>query len=92
MRVFFNKSFFRAFSRLGRSEQEAVKSGMDSFMSALDGSRAFPQGLGLRHLRPSHFEIRAGLALRVLFSREKDVLTWLFVGNHDEIRKFLKRL
>ena len=92
MRVFYNKSFFRSFSKLDALEREAVKEAMDSFMASVEESLAISRGVGLKRLRRAYFEIRAGLALRVLFRREKDVMEWLFVGNHDEIGRFLKHM
>jgi hypothetical protein len=44
----------------------------------------------VRVLHPPVYELRATLALRVVFVRSKDALLVDFVGTHDEVRAFLK--
>ena len=48
------------------------------------------QGLGIRKLSPSFFEIRVGLDIRLVFQNQADCLLFLMVGNHDEVRRFLR--
>jgi hypothetical protein len=50
-------------------------------------------GLGFRKLLPSGlWELRVGLSLRALFKLEKEQATFVFVGNHDEVQRFLRGL
>jgi len=50
-------------------------------------------GLSLRKLHPDgYWEIRAGLSLRVLFRLDKDEAIFVFLGNHDEVKRFLSSL
>ena len=49
-----------------------------------------PTGLGLKPLRADCWEVRAGLADRIIFRRTGGLVEFLLVGNHDEIRQFLK--
>jgi hypothetical protein len=62
----------------------------------LETALARPQehtGLGLRKLNPSGiWEARAGLSLRALFRLEKDEVTFVFLGNHDDVKRFLSSL
>ena len=51
-----------------------------------------PFGIGLKSLKPGIWEARAGLADGILFRWRGDLVEFLFVGNHDEIRRFLKQL
>lgn len=55
------------------------------------GAPHLHSGLGIRRLRETLFECRAGLKLRLLFHSERGVLTFTGLGTHDEIRKLLKR-
>jgi hypothetical protein len=48
-------------------------------------------GLGIRQLRPGIYEARIGLARRVVFTRESDTLSVQFIGNHNEVRRWLQR-
>jgi hypothetical protein len=49
-------------------------------------------GLGIRKLRADLFECRVGLSLRVLFRSAPGALSVRFIGNHDEVQKYLRRL
>ena len=50
-------------------------------------------GVGLRKLHPSGiWEARVGLGLRMVFALEKDLLTLVRIGGHDEVRRFLREL
>ncbi|MCI0745582.1 MAG: hypothetical protein L0Y58_09275 [Verrucomicrobia subdivision 3 bacterium] len=48
------------------------------------------KGLGLRKLRDDWFEIRVGLKLRLIFENTPEALVFEFVGDHDEVKRFLK--
>ena len=50
-------------------------------------------GQGLRKLHPAGlWEARAGLSLRAIFRLDKDQAVFIFLGTHDEIKRFLKSL
>jgi mRNA-degrading endonuclease RelE of RelBE toxin-antitoxin system len=46
-----------------------------------------PAGLGLRKLRGDYWEIRCSLEKRVLFLLEKNILTFVIAGSHEDIRR-----
>jgi len=48
------------------------------------------RGIGLRKLRDDYYEIRLGLKLRLLFENTPDALIFEFVGDHDDVKNFLK--
>lgn len=62
---------------------------IDAFMLAMD-VRQIPAGFGLKKLGQDLWEFRTDLAYRVLFQWNKDSITFLFVGNHNEVHQFLK--
>lgn len=47
-------------------------------------------GIGLRLIGKRHFECRVGLALRLIFRREGDSLLFVFAGDHEEVRRYLR--
>ncbi len=47
-------------------------------------------GRGIRQLKPGLYECRSGLGLRLLFERSGDDLLFVFAGNHDEVKAYLK--
>ena len=48
------------------------------------------KGIGLRKLRDDYFEIRVGLKLRLIFENTSDALIFEFLGDHDDVKHFLK--
>lgn len=90
MRYEFKASFDRRFKKLAVSRQQKVYETIDAFMDYLDGEAGLPAGLGLKNWHSDYWEIRAGLKDRVLFEFT-DQIVFLFVGNHDEIKKFMRR-
>ncbi len=55
-----------------------------------EGNRP-PVGLGLKKLHPLLWEIRSSLQDRILFAWKKDLITFLVVGNHHDIKRFLRK-
>lgn len=47
-------------------------------------------GAGLRKLKGRWYEVRAELDTRLIFRDCEDCLSFEFMGNHDEVRRFLK--
>jgi hypothetical protein len=51
------------------------------------------RGRGLRKPHPSSiWEIRVGLSLRALFLPRHDEVIFVFLGTHDEVKRFLRGL
>ena len=48
------------------------------------------RGVGLRKLQDDWYEIRAGLKQRLIFEDTPPALVFEFLGNHDEVKRFLK--
>jgi len=47
-------------------------------------------GIGVQRLRQNLYECRAGLGLRLLFERHGEELLFVFAGNHDDVKAYLK--
>jgi len=91
VRYTFDSSFKRSLKRFDPLQQLELKRRVDLFLRALAADQ-LPAGFGLTKLRPLLWEMRSGLAQRVLFWRSKDEIRFTFVGSHDEVRRFLKHL
>ena len=52
-------------------------------------SRA-PFGLRMKKLGLATYEARVTGSLRILFIKEKDQITFALIGNHEEVRNYLK--
>ena len=44
----------------------------------------------MRKLRDDWHEIRVGLKLRLVFENKPDALVFEFLGDHDDVKRFLK--
>lgn len=88
--LYFN-SFLRLFKKLPTQQQNKIKKIISNFISCLQKKTHMPlKGIGLKKLTKDFWEIRVGLDLRVLFTIEQDTLSFVFVGTHDEIKRYLK--
>jgi len=54
------------------------------------GSPHAHTGGGVRKLKGRWYEARAGLERRLIFRECADCLSFEFMGNHDEVKRFLK--
>ncbi len=50
------------------------------------------KGTGLRKLSDHYFELRVDPKLRLVFEDTPSALVFEFMGNHDEVKRFLKDL
>ena len=89
MRFAFARSFRKSLKDFPAREKVSIQNHVDSFMLAMD-ARQVPSGFGLKKLGENLWELRTDLAVRVLFEWTGDTLTFLFTGNHNEVRQFLR--
>lgn len=90
MQYEFKRSFDHRFENLPLERRKKAYDAIDAFLSYLDGLAPLPAGLGLKNWKGDYWEIRSTLKDRILF-KFTDRITFLFVGNHDDIRSFMKR-
>ena len=83
-------SFDRSIRRLPPDRMLRVKEAVRQLVIFFE-SRQQPQGLGLKRLKKEFWEVRAGLSDRIIFRISGDLIEFVIVGNHDEIRRFLRR-
>lgn len=84
-------SFERAWESLDPPRQRKAQEALGELVGFFEGGSR-PEGLGLKKLRENFWEIRTDLKDRILFRMEKGHVEFILVGNHDEIRRILKRL
>jgi len=89
VRYEFKSSFDRRFKKLPSSRQHRVYEAIDALLEYIDGEAELPVGLGLKNWHAEYWEIRAGIKDRILFELT-DQITFLFVGSHDDIKKFMR--
>lgn len=82
-------AFERSLRRLPPDRKERAKEAIQQLVIFFE-TRQQPHGLGLKRLRGSFWEIRVGLGDRVLFRLRGELVEFILVGDHDEIRRLLK--
>lgn len=94
MIVKYKARFNKAFRKLSPIDQQHVIEAIAQ-IERFFTTREAPEGLGLKKLFSTASlgavcEARVTLALRVLFAVQESLLTFLMVGNHNEVRRFLR--
>lgn len=90
IRVVFLRSFDRSMASLPSKESAQARQALERLLDYFNGGPK-PIGLGLRKLRGAFWEIRLSLSKRVVFLLERDVAVFVVVGDHGDLRRFLKR-
>ena len=81
--------FEKILRRLRPPDRMEVQRHVDALVRAFEAD-TFPIGLGLKKHGSSVWEFRINLSLRILFQWEKRSITFLFIGNHNEIQQFMR--
>jgi len=88
VRILYRPSFARAFKALTAHQQQDVRSAQAQ-LGEVFGRPHLHAGLGIRRVG-DYFEFRAGLKLRVLFVIESGDAVLVTLGNHDEVRRYVR--
>ncbi|MEW6008880.1 MAG: hypothetical protein AB1629_04520 [Candidatus Omnitrophota bacterium] len=91
MRYISKTSFDNTFKKLSPEFKENVKQAIQALSIFFESGQKTP-GLGLKHLRRDFWEIRTGLKIRILFKFSSDLIEFIIVGTHDDIKRYLKSL
>jgi mRNA-degrading endonuclease YafQ of YafQ-DinJ toxin-antitoxin module len=92
MQLVLTEHFQKEFSKLSKKEKETALKVLLKFPKVI-GDPHKHSGLGLRKIHQSGiFEARIGLGLRMVVGQEKAKLILHRIGNHDDIKKYLKKL
>ena len=82
--------FLRAYHRLSDADQGLIDSALKHFQGYLHTGHA-PGGLGIKHVGGRTYELRVSLALRIVYVIEGSEVVLSLLGNHDEVRRFLRQ-
>ena len=94
MRFEYATRFQKSLRRLPLHDQRRVAETIEQIVVYCE-TRQAPQGLGLNKLFSREelgavFEARLSLDSRLLFTVQRDIVTFVMVGDHDDIRLFIK--
>lgn len=84
-------SYERSLKKLDPDAKDKVKTAVNRYVDFFEGGQR-PEGLGLKKFSKDVWEIRVDLKMRVIFRFEGELVQWGLVGNHDDIKRFLKHL
>ncbi len=92
MQIILTERFQKDVSALSLEEKNQLFSILLKLPTAIKNLHLH-QGIGLRKIHSSGiYEARIGLSLRMLFGLDKNTAILHRVGNHDEIKRYLKNL
>ena len=87
--VLLGSRFRASLEKLNEAELTRVEAALNAIADAF-GRPHTHSGIAIRRLRKNVFECRAGLKLRLLFRQKGGVLEFFLLGNHDEIKNWLR--
>lgn len=82
--------FQRGFEKLPKHLQEKTWSQLNTFLEYL-GSPIKPKSLRLKKLPYDNFEISINMDLRVLFQLHGRAIVLVLLGDHEDVRRYLRR-
>lgn len=88
----FKPSFEKSLNSLQKKDKNAVKESCSQLIEVLGGESLIRKGLGLKQLKKDWWEIRKGLKQRILFRWRGNEIDFVLTGNHDQIKRCLKRI
>ena len=90
MRVIEFPGFQQGFARLPQHLREKTWYQLHAFLEHI-GSPIKPKSLRLKKLPHGNFEISITMDLRVLFQIHRGVLVLALLGDHEDVRRYLRR-
>ncbi|MBI4432234.1 MAG: hypothetical protein HY592_01975 [Candidatus Omnitrophica bacterium] len=90
-RLEFKNSFTRFYKLLSSEDQIRTDKAIQFLMASLEAGH-LRHGLGIKKLRGDIWQIRVDSRIRVCFKAENNVVRLILVGNHEDIRNFLKNI
>ncbi len=89
MKIEVAQVLLRKLRSLDSSSRKQIRTAIN-LAAAAWGNPHLHAGTGLRKLGNDYFECRSGLQVRLVFKAFPDTLHFVFMGSHDEVRRFIK--
>ena len=93
MEYLYKQRYLKAFDALPRADQQRVVDSLQEITQYLRTGHA-PYGLRIKPLYGSAktrvFEARVSLALRIVWTRQGERVTFVLLGTHDDVQRFLR--
>ena len=92
MRYEFKKSFDRSIKTLSDGAKVDIKKLAFEVIDLVSTGKRLSKGQGLTRLRKDYWEARITIRERILFRLTSDCIHFILVGNHEDIKRFLRRI
>ena len=89
-RIVILPSFERSVKKLTRQDKDNLAESLDVFNSFLLTGE-LPAGFGFKKINHDKYEFRVDIRLRVVVKVEGDDYYLVLSGNHDEVKRYLRR-
>jgi mRNA-degrading endonuclease RelE of RelBE toxin-antitoxin system len=89
-RILILPSFERSVKKLTPLDKKKLAKSLEEFNSFLI-SGEMPAGFGFKKINHDKYEFRVDIRLRVVIKVEGEDYYLVLAGNHDEVRKYLRR-
>ena len=81
--------FRKQLNRLSAHDQQKVTTALKEFLAALTVGR-LPSGYGFKKINHDKYELRLDIRLRIAMKAEGDTLICHLIGNHEDIKRYLR--
>lgn len=82
-------SFERSLKKLSVLERKQTAESLEAFNAMLITGRC-SDGLGFKKINHDKYELRATIRIRVVIKSDGDTYYLVLVGNHDEVKRYLR--
>ena len=89
MRVAYKRGFLKAFDKSDSQLQRMILETVREIRNYLEAGQA-PYGLRVKKISERAFEGRVSDKVRMVWVKEKDLITFVMVGNHEEVQNYLR--
>ncbi|MBI2336439.1 MAG: hypothetical protein HYU97_06720 [Deltaproteobacteria bacterium] len=91
MKFIYKSSFVKAFDKLNAKDQELIIA-TDKLIKTYFETQKASFGLRIKKLHEGVFEARVNDKLRTVWIMGKDEVVFSLLGNHEDVRRFVKNL
>ena len=81
--------FQKQLKKLPKQDQERATATLKGFLAAL-GAGHIPSGYGFKKINGDKYEIRVNLKMRIVMKAEADTLVCHVIGNHEDVKRYLR--
>jgi mRNA-degrading endonuclease RelE of RelBE toxin-antitoxin system len=92
MRFEFKPSFKDSLKTLSVYEKARIKKVAINTIDILSHDRFIHKGIGLKRLKGDYWEVRHGLKTRLILRWNRDLVEFILAGNHEDVKRYLKRI